>query len=480
MKYRFRTKPFPYQRRATLKAVRLGSIFLFMDPGTGKTKVSLDAAGIMALQGRCSKVLVVTTLDGMGVWEEEIREHYPGPCTICIRGDRPSVVGARPGNPVGSDQIPPVTFYIINYEQYRQRTRHHKKWEYNGQAFERWLPDLIVYDESHRLKRAGGVTAQFAWRSVRRMRSHHVTNVHLLTGTPNPKGWIDVFAQARVLNPDLLGTSKSGFEEDHVVYGVGSRRFTILKYRNVRQLKKKIRRNAFIISKKKALPWLPEQTWQNVPFTLPRSAQSMYDEMAEELITSIGGEEISAKNIGARRIRLLQITGGFTTGGTVIHRERMAVARAIFEGLQDQEQHFVVFCRFIPEVEGCAETIAGLDIPVEAITGRVDRTARRAARRDFQRRRGPRALVFQVATGSEAITLTAASEVLFYSLPDGWLQYRQACDRVHRPGQAKPVRYRHLIARGTLDRSVLNTLVRRADQHAELMGDPGAFLRGVI
>lgn len=443
-----------------------------MDPRTGKTKSVLDAVGILALKGKCERVVVVTTLDGIGVWQEEIETHFPFTAVV---------------KPVGDDVVkfgnsaPRVKFFLLNYDQFRKRSRSSKKWVYpTSRAIEAWGPDVVVFDESHHVKRAGGVTAQLAWRSVRRMRQSRRDGqpfVILATGTPNPKGWIDLFAQLRVMDDTILGTAKSTFEDRYCEYGVGSRRYTIVKYKRIPELKRKLRDHSFVISEEKAFPDMPPQLWQNVPVVLPPKARRIYNDMAEELVADFEGGTIEAANTGARRLRLLQITGGFTTQGDLLHSAKVEAATSISASLSELGEAFIWYARFLPETHAIGSVLSKLKVDYRLITGAVSRRDRRDARQDF-RRGDTQALVFQVQAGSQAIDLATAHEVIYYSLPDGWLYYWQSTRRVRGPKQTQATRFRHLIARNTLDRSVLNTLQAKGDMHAELMRSPRTFLFG--
>jgi hypothetical protein len=349
-------------------------------------------------------------------------------------------------------------------------------------ALEAWGPDLVVLDESHKVKRAGGVTSQLAWRSVRRMRgarSDGQPYVILASGTPNPKGWQDLFAQFRVLDDSIFGTAKSTFEDRHCIYGEGNRRYTVIGYRRIPELKRKVRAHSFAISEEKAFPDMPAQLWQNVPVTLPQEARRIYEDMAEDMVAEIqAGQLIEAANAGARRVRLLQITGGFTTDGTQIHGAKGAMLEAILDDLRSKEERVVVYARFRPEIDYISAILEKVGLRGEQITGSTRRQDRRLIRREFNTGR-LEVLAIQVAAGSEAIDLAArCHEMVYYSLPDGWLYYWQGTRRVRGPKQKHATRYRHIIARNTLDRSVLATLQNRGDMHAELMRSPRAFLFG--
>jgi hypothetical protein len=388
----------------------------------------------------------------------------------------------------GGPTDPKVQFFFLNYERARSRTRHGKRgtWRYPylGEV-QRWDPDLIICDESHRLKRAGGVTAQAIWRMVRRLRKgrRHVgrrtVHVYHLSGTPNPKGWIDLFAQFRILSEKIFGTDKASFEEEYVMYGRGPKmRFVIVRYRNTKRLLRKVHAHSYTCTAEEA-GLAGEQFWQDLPVTLPPKARRAYEEMAEEFITELeSGVTVSASTPAVKRLRLLQITGGFTTAGDAIHRAKLAALKDYAVDLLEQRDHVVVYCRFRPEVQACYELLQRVGYPCRDLHGDTSRSDFNGAIRSFQRSKDPKALVFQVQTGHLAIELARAAEVVFYSPPDGWELYFQALSRVLGPNQKRPVRYTHILAKYTLDAQVMAALANKEDMHRQMMKDPRRFLYG--
>jgi SNF2 family DNA or RNA helicase len=468
--YHPKTKPYPYQAKAALRAVRQSNLAFLFDPGCGKTKAAIDAAAMQFMRGKVTRVVVVCPLMAIDVWKQQLREHMDPEVRRLMK------------------------WRVINYDKISRRQREHptrkkSRWVYPHVArIAAFDPDLIIFDESHRCKRASANRSQAMWRLVRQLRQSRAGNddrpyVYLLTGTPHPKGWIDVFSQFRIMDEGIFGTSLEDFKSLYCTYGMGPRRFTIVKYRNTHLIKQLIQENSYIISKDKALPWLPKQLWENVPVHLPLYVREMYAEMVEEMLVELeDGNELTAKNAGVLRTRLLQITGGRTTDGRVIHDTKFAALQSILEDLYDSHQQAVVYCRFLGEVSEAERMARSVGYRAGAITGSVGRETRTALVREFQGwghdSSSPMCLVFQVDTGSLAITLTAGSEVIFYSLPDSWDSYWQATNRVHRPGQNHKVRYRHLIAPGTVDVSILRALRGKSDMHSELMGNPREFLFG--
>jgi SNF2 family DNA or RNA helicase len=424
-----------------------------MDPGTGKTKAAIDAAFMLALKREVKRVVVCCPISALAVWQDELKRNAP----------------------VSHD----MDWRIINYDKLSMRQRNNGHWFYKHVArIERFNPDLIILDESHRCKRASANRSQALWRLVTRLRrrdSAAKPYVWLLTGTPNPKGYIDLFAQFRIMDPSVFGTSKAGFEKEYCEYGYGPRRFTIERYRNLPALLAKIREHSVTAPE----PKLPPQLFQIVRTPLSRTAEEAYEKMAEEFLVELeDGTVMDAANVAVRRLRLRQITGGFTTDRARIHGDRLAVAKDLLFDLHEQGQNVVVYAHFLAEVTALAEACEAVGYHTEAISGATPPGDRREAVRRFQSARRPMALVFQVATGSLAITLTAASEVLFYSLPDGWDTWYQATKRTHRIGQNRRVRYRILLAPDTVDVSTLYALAHKASMHHELMQTPNRFLRG--
>lgn len=459
--------------------MRNGSYALFFEPRLGKTKAALDAVGMLAQAGLIERVLVLGPLRAMDVWDQQIRQHFPFTAE-CETTDEEWTI---PRNGDG----PTVRFFFLNYERARSRTRHGKRgtWRYPylGEV-QRWDPDIVICDESHRLKRAGGVTAQAIWRMVRRLRKsrrhlgRRTLDVYHLSGTPNPKGWIDLFAQFRILNDRIFGTDKASFEEEHVQYGYGPRRYSIVRYRGVKKILRKVHQNSYTCTAEEA-GLAGKQFWQDLPVTLPRKARLAYEEMAEEFITELeSGVTISAANPAVKRLRLLQITGGFTTDGDQIHRAKLAALKDYSLDLLEQGDHVVVYCRFRPEVAACTELLQAVGYPAVDLHGDTSRGDFNSAIRKFQRAKTPGALVFQVQTGHLAIELSAAAEVVFYSPPDSWELYYQSLSRVLGPNQKRPVRYTHILAKHTLDASVMSSLSNKEDMHRVMYKDPRRFLYG--
>jgi len=474
VKYHPRTKPFKHQSRATLKAVRNRNLAVFFEPRLGKTKVALDWAAILALKGEVRKVVVFAPSIALDVWQTQLRLHYPLSYTVeDFDYEYPSVV--RDGNHAKT------AFFLAGREETFRATRPHTTYERPKQdIIERWNPDAVVIDESHQYKRPGGRAAQDAWRLVRRLRKRAHGGrpyVILLTGTPNPKGWRDLFAQFRIMDDTLFGTNAGDFDENFVVRGTGRRKWVIYRYRNERRLKRIVRANSITCTARQA-GLEGKLFWQVLPCTLPAKIKEQYDELAEEYIVETEHGVLDAANQGVLRLRLLQLTSGFTTEGGQIHGAKTAVLRAYAQALCDQDESVVVSCRFTAEVDSARDVLASSGFHTQVLDGRTRRRDRPHLLHTFQQsRRSPQALVMQHQAGALSIELVRAAEVIFLTLPDDWVAFWQVLNRLRGPNQHRPVRVSAVIARQTVDRRVLMGLRKKEDWHGDLMNDPHRFLR---
>jgi SNF2 family DNA or RNA helicase len=447
-----------------------------MEPRCGKTKAVLDAVAINVLLGRIKRVTVCCPLGALSVWEDEMEEHFPLHYAYRQADD----------NEWLGHKDPQVYFFLLNYDKFRQRTREGKRWVYEwAHGLEKWRPDLIVEDESHRAKGAGTVTAQTLWRSIRRMRKARGDGrpwVYLMTGTPNPKSYVDLFAQFRTMDDTIFGTNKADFEDRHCEYGQQPHnKYKVIRYRHKRELLEKVRAHSSIITRAKAFPdGEPELPPVSVRIALPPRVRQMYDELVEEgLLYLEDGEVIEGLTPAVLRLRCQQLTGGFTTKGRVIHKEKLKMAKDILTDLRALEEPTVVYARFLSEVHAIRDAAEDVGFRATSVHGGVKPRDRAAAYKTLKDKDKPACLVFQVQTGSLAIDLSAASEGMFYSFPDNFVDYWQAVSRLFGPKQKKSVRIRHLIASGTVDVRQLQGLREKSDLHGELMGNPRGFLLGL-
>lgn len=448
-------KLYPYQRVAVTQMVHLnGCGGLFAEMGTGKTPMAIETGRKL---GACRWV-VVAPLFVIGVWEDELLKWWPRAHVIdCTTGS----VKSRAKRYVEGTQFSHVVF-LVGWESYwREPLR-----KAIDQTFP---PDMIVYDECHKL--AGRSTKQslFAARlakptPVREAIAHRLG----LSGTPAPNGPHDYYPVFRALNPEVFGPRWYGFREMYCKMG-GYMGYQIVGYRNIGALENLVHHHAFRITKDEALD-LPPQVDVPVPVKLEPKLAAFYRRLRAKAIAEIETAEGKKGTVLSRIaltniLRLQQVTSGHvkTVAGEILDvgTEKIDALRGLLEeAMQPEEARVVVFARFTRDVERCHEAAADY-ADAYRIDGSVKKKGeRRQILHNFNRSKKA-VLVLQIGVGALGVDLTSAHIAIFYS-PDYSLNtYLQARDRLHRHGQTKKVTYYHLIATGLTDD---NTGVPSVDQ----------------
>ena len=305
-------KPWAHQTKALEFIRNKPGAMLALEMGTGKTKVAIDH--MEQLDAR--RTLVLAPLSVVNhVWPGEIRRHSHRQATIIPLGDqhanvRSKLTKAAEGLALATARKGPA-IVVVNYESaYREPLG---KWLKQ----QRW--DLLIMDESHRLKSPSGQisrwVSQVADRSVRRL---------ALTGTPMPHSPMDIYAQYRAVDKTAFGVSyqefKNRYAEFEIVgakavknkYGTGNRVVhKVSGYKNLDELNERFYQLAFRVTAAETLD-LPGVIETYTHVNLSPKARRLYDEMALEFQAELdSGQIVTAPNALTRMMRFQQLTSGF-------------------------------------------------------------------------------------------------------------------------------------------------------------------------
>lgn len=432
-----------HQRSAYSFAHGKDAALLAMDMGTGKTKVAID----LAVNWGSKRILVVCPKSVLRVWNRELGVHMPKTGSDVLILDKGTAAKKRKLAEAFLANKGTTRWLVINYESLRSRPM--------ALLAQRMSWDLVILDESHRIKSASGVTskiiARIGEKADRRL---------CLTGTPMPHSPLDLFGQFRFLDPGVFGTSFGRFRDE---FAITHPRFPsqVRYWRNEDLLRKKLWEIAFRVEAEDVLD-LPEVRHIEIPIKLSNKAQRIYDELEQEFIAEVNeSRTVTAGHALVRLLRLQQITSGHIKDD---HGEVQEIDTAkrdvLMDILQDisPSEPVVVFCRFRHDLEQIRRAAEIKRIRYSEVSGaRKDLTAEGTILPETS------LLGVQIASGGLGIDLTAARRAVYYSLGYSLGDYQQSLARVHRPGQEHPVTYYHLVADGTVDRRVVRALVKRQD-----------------
>ena len=452
MFYHFHTKPFQHQKKALKVSIDSDYYAYLMDPGTGKTKTAIDYIGCRYLRDGHTKVLVICPASVIGVWEEQIEEHLPP----SIKRKVFRLEGMRRHSIITENKSCPVlTIFLISYDT-MWRTK---------KPILKWKPQGIICDESHYIKSPT---------SARSRGVHSLTKVSqwrlILTGTFIANSPLDSYSQMKFLDPAIFPMSWTKFKERYAVWvNIKGQRWKKLKrYKRLKELNQKIMAHAIKVEKDKALD-LPKRIDIMVPVEMTQKAWKAYNTMKKDKILKFKQGKAKAELMVTELIRFQQITSGFVVVETGeydkndkpirrevnIHDEKIKALIELINIHLAYKEKIVVFCQFKWEIKQIQALLTKHKIDHATLDGATKGRVRDDIRRRFQSGTGPKVIVANIAAGGIGITLTAANVAIFYSLSNSLTHYLQARDRLHRPGQHRPVTYYHLLVKGSIDEKIM-------------------------
>ena len=457
-----KTVPFQHQVAAFNMAITRPCFAALMEQGCGKTAVAIAAAGYRFKRGEVNRVLVVAPASVVPVWPKEFATHADFPHeVIALEGPVNKRKGAllywKPNE--GKLQVA-----VTNYEA---------TWRMD-EALAAWQPDMIICDESQRIKTPGARQSKAMARlgTIARYRM-------ILTGTPVSQGPLDFYSQYRFLDRNIFGTSYYAFRARYALMGgYGNRQ--VIGYQNLDDLVQKAHSVAFRCRKEDCLD-LPEQVDQVMYCELEKDARRIYDQLVRESVAELSEENIvMAPNVLSRLLRLSQMTGGYLRVDeqtTLVSKAKMGLLEETLDDLLDAGKKVVVFARFIPEIEAIVKMLEKKKVAHGLIYGATPMDARGEMVESFQTDPAVKVFVAQIQTAGLGITLHAADTAIFYSLDYSFANYDQCRARIHRIGQKNNCTYIHLVAKDTVDAKVLTALGEKksladqvVDRWRELLG----------
>ena len=287
-------------------------VALLADMGTGKTMMTIAIAGTLEKEKGVKRMLIVCPKSIVGVWEEEFRKFadYKYALTI-LDGEMKKKRSAFDFMNGQALQI-----IVVNYESC---------WRLEVEIT-KWKPDLIVCDESSKIKNPSASQSK-ALHRLGRLTKYNM----ILTGTPITGSPLDIFSQYKFLDDSILGTSFYLFRNRYAILG-GYQNRMIIGYRHMAELVTKVHSVAFRIKIEDAvdLPPFIDET-RIVP--LEPQAQSIYKRIEKDCYAELDNGEVTARNVLTQLLRLSQCSGGFIRDD--IKGEAEQVSSAKLEALED-------------------------------------------------------------------------------------------------------------------------------------------------
>lgn len=430
--------------------------------GCGKTLTAVAIVGAAYEMEKIEKVLVVAPTSVCSVWPKEFSGYadFKHKVTVLL-GDKKKRL--QEFKALKDYPFKALKAAVINYESLWR--------EGIFEAVMAWKPDMVIADESQRIKTHNAKQSK-AMHQIGDIARYKL----ILSGTPIQNEAVDIFSQYRFLDPSVFGYNFYSFKGRYAIMG-GFNNKQIVGYRNLDELIARQHSIAYRVTKKEALD-LPEQTFLTRYIQFSGKEKRLYDTLKRDSFAELeNGDTITAPTVLTKLLRLQQFTGGFLQGDEGAKPEfafggKLAALEDILDDyVINERKKLVIFCRFRPEIDLIQKLLEKKKILYRSIYGDIKINDRGAIVDEFQTDPEIKAALLQIDTAGLGITLTAADTCVYYSVNFNYAAYSQSLARIHRIGQRNTCTYIHLVVEKSVDESILKALSEKEDLAKTIVDD---------
>lgn len=425
-----------------------------MDPGLGKTSITLAALKILKKEQLASKTLIIAPLRVCySVWPREVLKwkDFEKLKAVVLHGkDKEKALKSD------------ADIFLINPEGL--------PWLLGSHDFKKLGFDVLVVDESSKFKASN--TQRF---KLLKTILHHFRRRYILTGSPVPNGLMGLFSQIFILDGGAaLGRFITHYRNTYFYpSGYGGYEWKIQPGAEAR-IQEKLRPLTIRLEDKDYLE-LPEIVINDIYVELPAAAREVYDEMEKELIVAMKSGEIVAANAAVASMKCCQIAnGGIYDEAGKAHHLHMEKADAVFELIEElQGAPALIAYDFHHDLERLQRLLG----KAPYIGGGV--TPKRSAELEAAWNKGELPyLLGNPASVAHGLNLQdAGNHVVWHSLTWNFEHYDQFIKRVRRQGNKyKKVFVHRVIARDTVDEAKLMTLAAKDNTQKSLLNGLKGYL----
>ena len=460
--------PHPYQLNAIRMIAQNAGSAMLLDPGMGKTSITLAAFTTLQFHAAVKAMLVIAPIRPMRLtWPSEVKKW------VQFSHLRVSVIHGTPKERVAA-MAKPADVYLINPENldWLRQKNETSGWA----ALFGVAPDMLVVDESTRFKNARSMRFK-ALKELLPLFGRRV----ILTGTPMPQSIEDLFAQFQIVDGgERLGRYITHFRRQYMdpeTIRIGGGR-TIEKWHARKDaLPKLTARISDVSLRLQAEDYLqmPTLTHNVIPVELPPSVRKAYDALTEDMVAELkGGATLTAASAAAVVMKLRQVVNGaaYDVDGQAVELH-CAKLDALADLVEEQSgQPLLVAVAFLSELEPIRKALRsvlpeGTVIPYlggAVSAAEADRVVARWNAGEVP------VLLAHPTSVAHGLNLQAGGHaVCWFGLTWNSEEHDQFNARVYRQGQSKPVVIHYLTAVDTVDESIAKALAEKTDVQAAVL-----------
>lgn len=470
MMFNYKTQPYAHQHVALEKSHDKTNYAYFMEMGCGKSKVLIDNIVWLYEQGHIDTAVVVAPKGVYRNWEKsEIPVHLPDsvPHEVYVWNPTPNQTQKK-RLAEGVSERGPLRILLANVEGFATQ-----KLPKFVESFTRGSAFLLAVDESTTIKNPKAKRTKSLVRLGAAAKYRRI-----LTGSPVTKSPLDLYSQCGFMDKQLLGhDSYYSFQGRYAItrtQRMGSHSFQqVIGYRNLQELSDKLHTFSYRVTKEDALD-LPAKIYTTRQVSLTPEQIEYYTSIKSAAIALLdGGDLVTAPAAMTQLLRLQQILCGHivTDDGELVEVPTRRMD-ALNDCISEMDGKVIIWSRFRHDIKKIEANLKKIHGPSSTVSyfGDTSEEDRLAAIESFQNG-GARFFVANPQTAGFGLTLTAATNVIYYANDFNLETRAQSEDRAHRIGQNHSVLYVDLMSKNTVDEHIVKTLQKKIELSAAALGE---------
>ena len=471
--YKFKTKPFKHQFDAFMNSKDKEAYALFMEQGTGKSKVIIDNISYLFRKGSIDTAIIAAPKGVYRNWyASEFKTHMPEDVVqfskVCIWSPIETKKNIEELTSFLKESEK-LRFFIVNIEALstdKGKNYLHRLLN-TGNTF-------FCIDESTTIKHRTARRTKNVLKLGKMAKYRRV-----LTGTPVTQGPLDLWSQMNFLDEYILQNSFYAYRN---AYCVIRRRRTsthsfdeVVGYQRLEELQEILKPYSFRVTKDECLD-LPPKIRLKREIELNRDQKRLYHTLRKRAILELESEKlVTAPLIITRILRLQQILCGFIKsddGTEEIIPGTNPRLEELLDVLEETQGGVIIWATFRRTIQMIYDALAKKYGASKVATyyGETESEMRQEIVEKFQAGE-IKYFIGQPRTGGYGLTLTNAKTVIYFNNTYDMEVRLQSEDRAHRIGQKDKVTYIDFVCPNTIDEKILETLSNKKKLADEITGD---------
>ena len=409
-------KLFDYQEKALALTSDKDNSAFYYDMGLGKTFIGSER---LRLYGERVNIIVCQK-SKIKDWCEHFKEHYTDYAVFDLTDKKD----------MQTFMIYPIykCIGIINYElAYRREEL-------------RQLKDFtMMLDESSMIKNETAKRTKF----ILSLKPSHTI---LLSGTPTDGKYEFLYSQLRLLGWKITKTAYYNRYIKTELRSYGGPMFRVVTgYKNVSELKAKLKEYGAVFAKAEEVIKLPEKKFIKEYSTV----SSDYKKFMKDRVIKIDDKELTGDSTLSKRLYARMLCSAYS-------KDKISRLIDLVNATSDR---VIIFYNFNTELEALRKVL--FDRPISIVNGQVKDL------KAYENNDNSVTLI-QYQAGAMGLNLQKANRIIYFSLPERSELFEQSKARICRIGQEKQCYYHIMMCHKSVEEKIYECLLMRKDYTDEL------------